>query len=205
MRIIGLCTIGMFVLLTACTTKPLFPPEIMKGVETDALDVKAWKEHIPYPSGAHFASHKVQLGGRITHVIWKPDGVVILAEEQPVNKHLGYGPTSVRRQGFVEFAIVFHDFPDADMLQAGNQLAVVGTTESSSLEVIKGMPKGLPHLLAQCLHIWKTDGFETDFAPYESMGYYPLEKRTFCREENKGGALSTGDGQSDMAKGSAGL
>lgn len=201
MRIISLLAICS--LLAACTIPPLFPPEIMKDVETDTLAFKAWKEKPSYPSNAHFLTHKVLLGGQITQVIKKPDGVVILAEEQPIDKYLGYGPTSVSRKGSFQFAIVFHDLPDVDMLQAGNQLAVVGTTASSSLGVIEGMPRGLPHLLAQCLHIWKSDGFETDFVPYESAGYYSLEKRTFCREESKNRALSTGS-QDDEKKASPG-
>lgn len=201
MRALG--QFAMCVVLAACTTTPMFPSEIMKDVETDSLAVKAWKEQIP--SGAHFVSHKVQLGGRIVQVIRKPDGVVILAEEQPIDKYLGYGPASVGREGSFEFAIVLNSFPDADMLQAGNQLAVVGATDSSRSEVIGWMPRVLPHLLAQCLYIWKTQGFESDIFPYEgAMGYYPLEKRTFCSEADKGGPLSTGDGQGDRTKGSAG-
>lgn len=176
MRIIGLLT--MCVWLTACTTQPLFPPEVMKDVETETVAFKIWNNPMPDPSGEPFISHKVLLGGHITQVIRKPDGVVFLAEEQPVNKYLGYGPTKIRREGTLQFAVVLKGFPDVDMLQSGNQLAVVGTMESPSSEVVGGTPKVLPHLLAQCLDIWKTDGVETDFAPYESAGYYPLEKRT---------------------------
>jgi starvation-inducible outer membrane lipoprotein len=203
MRIIGL--FAMCLWLGACTTTPLFPPQIIKDVETDTFVLKAWKEQTSYPSGAHFVSHKVELGGQIAQVIRKRDGVVILAKVQPVNKYLGYGPTSVRREGSFEFAIVLNGSPDADMLQAGNQLAVVGVMDSSSPEVIGGMPRVLPHLLAQCLHIWKTNGFENDFVPWEgSMGYYPLEKRTFCRKEGKEGTLSTSNDQGDETKGSTG-
>lgn len=203
MRIIGL--FAMCLWLGACTTTPLFPPEVMKDVETDTVALKAWKEQTSYPSGAHFVFHKVELGGRITQVIRKPDGVVILAEEYPINKYLGYGPTSVRREGSFEFAIVLHGFPDTDMLQVGNQLAVVGAIDSSRPEVSGSMPRVLPRLRSQCLHIWKTQGFETDIVPWEgSMGYYPLKRQTFCLEEGKGGTLSTGDGQGDEIKGSTG-
>jgi len=203
MRIIGL--FAMCLWLGACTTTPLFPLEVTKDVETDTVAIKGWKEQTPYSSGANFVSHKVELGGQITQVIRKPDGVVILAEEQPINKYLGYGPTSVRRDGSFEFAIVLNGFPDTDMLQTGNQLAVVGATDSSSPETVGSMPRVLPHLLAQCLHIWKTQGFETDFVPWEgSMGYYPLEKRTFCRKEGTGETMSTGDGQDIETKDSQG-
>lgn len=86
MRIIGLFVIG--ILFAACTTPPIFPPEIMKDVETDTFVIKAWRDHTYYPTTADFASHKVQLGGQITQVIRNPDGVVILAKEQPVNTYL---------------------------------------------------------------------------------------------------------------------
>lgn len=203
MRIIGL--FAMCLWLEACTTTPLFPPEITKGIETDTVAYKAWKEQRASPSSAHFVSHKVQLGGQITQVIRKTDGVLILVEERPIDKYLGYGPTSVSRPGSFEFAIVLHGFRDADTLQAGNHLAVVGATVGSSPEPIGWQLRVLPQLLAQCLYIWKTQGFETDNFPYEgSMGYYPLEKRTYCREEGKGGWLSTGEGQGDETKGSTG-
>lgn len=108
MRPIGLFM--MCVLLAACTTPPAFPPEITKDIETDTVAVKAWKAQTSYPSGANFISHKVELGGQITQVLRKPDGVVILAQEQPIDKYLGYGPTSLRREGAFEFAIVFTAF-----------------------------------------------------------------------------------------------
>jgi starvation-inducible outer membrane lipoprotein len=195
----------MSVLLAACTTTPVFPPDLTRDIKTDSGVLKAWKEQTSYPSGANFSSHKVQLGGQITQVIWKPEGVVILAEEQPIDKYLGYGPTSVRRGGSFEFAIVFNGLPNADALQVGNQLAVVGTTDRARPETIGWMPRVIPHLRAQCLDIWKTQGFETDTIIYQgSMGYYPLEKRTFCQEEGKGDSLSTGGGQGNQATSSTG-
>lgn len=203
MRPLGLFV--MFAFVTACTTTPMFPPEFMRDIKTDDVALKAWRAQTPYPSGARFVSHTVQLGGVITQVIRKTGGAVIIVEEQPIDKYLGYGPTSVRREGSFEFAIVLPAFPDADMLQPGNQLAVVGAMDSPSSEVVGWMPRVLPHVLAQCLHVWKTEGVETDNVSYEgSMGYYPLENRTFCREEGKGETLSSGDGERNATKGSTG-
>ncbi len=189
MRIIGL--FAMCVLLTACTTPPIFPPEIMKDAEIDTFVLTAWKNRMYDPTPANFASHKVQLGGQITQAIRKPDGAVIVAKEQPINKYLGYGPTSVIRKDSFEFAIVLTGVPDIDMLQAGNQLAVVGTPAGAGPVVIGGMPRVLPRLLAQCLHIWMTDGYETDFGSYESSGYYPLEKRTWCHDDSEERSLAS--------------
>lgn len=159
----------------------------MEDVERDPFVLRIWKEQKAFLPDDHFISHKVALAGQIVKVIPKPDGVIILAKERSIDKYLGYGPTRVIREGSFEFAIVFKGFPDDDMLQLGNQLGVVGMTVSSSPEVSDGKPTVMPHLLAQCLNIWKTDGFESDSAAYESLGYYPLEKRTFCRENNEAG------------------
>ena len=57
MRTLGLFVMG--VLLAACTTTPMFPPEIMKDVEKDTFDFKAWQEQAYYPSSTKFVSHKV--------------------------------------------------------------------------------------------------------------------------------------------------
>lgn len=203
MRPIGF--IMMCGLLVACTTPPVFPPELTKDIETDTIAVKAWKDQATYPSGANFTSHRVELGGQITEVLRKPDGVVILAEEQPIDKYLGYGPTSLRGKDAFEFAIVFHGFPDPDMLQVGNQLAVVGETDGSSPEMIDRTPRVVPHLVAQCLHIWKTEGFDTNNYYEGSMGQrYPLENQTFCQEQGTGETLSTGGGQDSQATDSTG-
>ena len=190
MRIVGLFAI--YVLLAACTTTPMFPPEIMKDVEKDTFDFKTWKEQAYHPSNAHFVPHKVELGGRIIKVVQKPEGVLILAEKQPVEKYPGYGPRSAEQESPLMYAILFNGFPESGMLQVGNRLAVVGATDKAGTEVIGWIPTTMPHLLAQCLHIWNTQGVKTvDDFPYEGMmGYYPPEERTFCVEENERGSLS---------------
>ena len=180
MHIIGLFMMSLW--LGACTTTPLFPSEIMKDVETDTVAFKAWKDQSNRPSTSNFVSHKVELGGQILNVIRKPDGVTIIAGEQPIDPYIGYGPTKVIREGAFQFAIDLKSSSDAAMLQAGNQLAVVGVVSNSHQEVIDGVPRVLPHLSARCLHVWKTQEYETDVVPWEGSmgGYYPLKRQTFC-------------------------
>ena len=188
-------TLGLFVmsvLLAACTTAPMFPPEIMKDVEKDTFDFKAWQEQAYYPSSTQFVSHKVELGGRIIKVIRQPEGVVILAEKQPVEKYPGYSSNSAEQESPSMYAILFNGFPESGMLQVGNRLAVVGATDRAGAEVIGWTPMTMPHLVAQCLHIWNSRGFKTvdDFAYEGAMGYDPPEERTFCIKESEGSSLS---------------
>ncbi len=207
MKEIHMPTIGLFamwVLLAACTITPVFPSDVTSDINADPDILKAWKEQTTGPSGANIRPHKVQLGGQITQIIQKPEGIVILAEERPIDKYLGYGPTRVKREGFFEFAVVVNGQLDADALQVGNQLAVVGTTIRARSETIGWISRVIPHLRAQCLDIWKTQEFETDTVTYQgSMGYYPLEKRIFCQEEGKKDSVSTG-GQGNQETSSTG-
>ncbi len=186
MRTLGLFVMG--VLLAACTTAPMFPPEIMKDVEKDTFDFKAWQEQAYYPSSTQFVSHKVELGGRIIKVIRKTEGVVILAEKQPVDKYPRYGSNSAEQESPFMYAILFHGFPESGMLQVGNRLAVVGATDQAGTEVIGWTPMTMPHLLADCLHIWNSRGVRTvdDFSNTDVTEYYPSEGRTFCSEKNQG-------------------
>lgn len=186
MRTLGLFVMG--VLLAACTTTPMFPPEIMKDVEKDAFDFKAWQEQAYQPSNAHFVPHKVELGGRIIKVIRQPEGVVILAEKQPIEKYPGYSSNSTEQESPFMYAILFNGFPESGMLQVGNRLAVVGATDRAGAEVIGWTPITMPHLLAKCLHIWNSRGLKTvdDFSNAEVTEYYPSEGRTFCSDKNQG-------------------
>lgn len=198
--------LAMCLWLNACTATTPFPPEITKDTTTDTSVITAWKKQATYTSGANFSSTKVQLGGRIMQVIPKPGGVIILVEEQPLDRYLGHALASVGREGAFKFAIVFPGFPDDDMLKTGNPIAVVGETAGSRPEGIGSMPSvTLPHLLAQCLHIWKTEAVETGkFHSEGSKGDSLVEGQTFCRKEDNGKNLSTGDDRRFQVPRSAG-
>lgn len=61
MRSIGL--VAMSVWLSACSTTPMFPPAVMKDVDTNTRDVKAWEDQAYHSSDAAFVPHKVELAG----------------------------------------------------------------------------------------------------------------------------------------------
>lgn len=197
---------AMCLWLNACIATTPFPPEIAKETATDTSVVPTWNKQVSYTSGAKFISTKVQLGGRITQVIPKPGGVIILVEEQPLDRYLGHALARVGGEGAFKFAVVFPGFPGEDLLKAGNPIVVVGEMDGSHPEAVGSMPSViLPHLLAQCLHIWKTESVEINKFHSEGLkGDYPVEGQTSCRKEDNGKNLSTSDDRRFQVPRSAG-
>jgi len=189
MRLIGL--FAMCVLLEACTITPMFPPEIMKNVETSTFDVGAWQEQTYSHPNAGFVPHKVELGGEIVEVIRKPDGIILLVEKQPIKNYTAVGSKSAKRGDSFWYAIAFNGAPEPRMLRRGNKLVVVGMTDKGGTEMIGGAPRVLPHLTAQCLHIWNTRESEmADFSYYGgAMGHHPQEEETFCLGDDNEGSF----------------
>lgn len=163
----------------------------MDGVNNDTVAIKAWKDQGSYPS-AHFASRKLEMEGTIIKVASKPEGTVIVVDGRPMGKDPLFEPKGQSSEGVFRFAIVFNGRLDPSILQTGNRLIVIGATDKPSQESIGWIPKPLPYLRAQCLHIWKIDESELNRFPYGDMSRATQEERTFCRKENIGKLLSTG-------------
>ncbi|HWF62840.1 MAG TPA: Slp family lipoprotein [Nitrospira sp.] len=199
MRMIGLITMSLW--LSACSTTPMFPPAVMKDVETSTFDVKAWEAQAYHPSSATFVSHKVELAGEIIRVIQKPNGVVILAEEQPLDTNPASNQMKTEQDVAPWFAITFKGSVEPSLLQVGNRLTVVGMTYRAGQEMLGGAPRMLPHLMAQCLHIWNSRESEmANFSYYGGpMGHHPPEERTVCLEGGDAGSPPRGS-QGDMKK-----
>lgn len=203
MRIIGLITISVW--LSACSTTPMFPSSTLKDVESTTFDVKAWEEETYRPSRATFIPHKVELAGEIIRVIHEPDHLVILAEERPLDTGQAANPASVQQDGAPWFAVTFDGAVEPDLLQVGNRLFAVGTTYRAGPEVFGGAPRILPHLRAQCLHIWNTEGVKNRywFGPSSFARQVPPNERTICRGDGSTRS-SSGDKAGDERKTSGG-
>lgn len=189
MRSVG--GVAVFVLLAACTNTPLFPPEAMNGVNNDTVAIEAWKDQVSHPS-SDFVSQKVEMEGTIIKVVLKPEGTVILIDGHPIDEGWLFHQKGDAGEGMLRFAIVFNGTVDLGMLQTGNRVVVIGTTDKPGSESIGWMSRPLPYLRAQCLHIWKIDENELHRFPYGDMSRATQEERTFCRKQNIGMPLSTG-------------
>lgn len=180
----------MFSLLAACTNTPLFPPEATNGVNNDAVVIKAWKDQVSNPS-AQFVPQKVEMEGTIIKVIPKPKGALLLVDGHPIGPDPLFDQKGEAGEDLLRFAIVFNGMLDPSVLQTGNRLVVIGETDKPSEELIGWIPKFLPHLRAECLHIWKLDESELNRFPYGEMSRSVQEERTFCRERKTGKSLSS--------------
>jgi starvation-inducible outer membrane lipoprotein len=161
----------------------MFPAAVMQDVETNTFDVKAWVEQAYHPSDTMFVPHKVKLGGMILQVIRHPEDVVILVKELPLKVAATSSSTSVKQDSRPWFAITFQGAVEPSMLQTGNRLIVVGTTNRASAELFGGAPRMLPHLMAQCLHIWNDEGMMETYACIGDTSYagrLPPHEGTFC-------------------------
>ncbi|MDK2745327.1 MAG: Slp family lipoprotein [Nitrospira sp. BO4] len=184
----------------------MFPAAMTEDIESSTFNDKAWVDEAYHSSNLGFVPHKVKLGGKILQVIRNQEGMVILAEKRPIIKaDPAANPTSVEEDDAPWFAITFQGAVEPSMLQTGNRLIAVGTTNRASAELFGGAPRMLPHLMAKCLHIWNDEGVMGMYVctgDASSAGRMHPDEGTFCLEETRAGSLSSdSDGHKNAASG----
>lgn len=188
MKLTGIGPALLFCLaLGGCTTPALFPADVMEDV-VPTFDFKAWRQTSGNPMsgdrGVEAKGPKVQVGGRIVASEVTPKGIVIVGEQLPIVTHPAYGPTDTRKQaGQYEFAFLFKGKLDQRALMPGNRFIMIGNTQGKPETVnVDGAPKSEPFLIAQCLHVWNTEGREiADFiSGGVGGGFTALEENTYC-------------------------
>lgn len=192
MRLTGLLVLCL--MLAACTNAP-FPPAVMKEFGPNTFDVRAWMDQAYHPAHKDFTSRKVKLAGVILEAIRNPDGVVLLVKQEQLKEDIKTSPTSVEQDSPRWFALVFHGAVEPRVLQTGNHLIAVGMTDSASAESFGGAPRVLPHLQAQCLHVWNDLGVQNMYlcnGDTSYAGLYPPDEQTFCLERNTADGMSSG-------------
>jgi hypothetical protein len=175
-RLLGYLT-GTLGLLASigCSTPTLFPPAATRDVAPLDFGVLEAQPDV-------FRGRAVQLAGRIVGVEQSGSGILIRAQELPVEQRPVYGPAETTK-GTPEFAIMYPGKIDQKGLWFGNKLLVIAVAQGSQSVLVDGIPRTEPYVLARCMHIWKTGEYGTygieDF-PHLTDGYYPLEHETYC-------------------------
>jgi starvation-inducible outer membrane lipoprotein len=175
--------IAFVVLLSACTSKAPFPPNVMENI-SPTFEFEAWRDASPSnPGGISDSGTKIELGGRMVQSSKNGKGVVIVAEQLPIVKHPVYGPAEPDkpRPGDYEFAFLYPGEIEPMALRNGNRFVVVGKTSGRKPVMVNGIPKTEPYLVADCVHVWQTGRTEiADFKEDAGAGYASLPEKTYC-------------------------
>jgi starvation-inducible outer membrane lipoprotein len=161
------------IVLSACVSNKVFPPDVMDGVDPD-FDFARWRM---MPNQAE--SKKIQLGGRIVQAETRGDRIIIVVAQLPIVEHPAYGPKDTGKSRG-EFAITYKGKIEPRFLQPGNRVMVVGRTHAPIVVSVDDLPKSLPNVVAGCVHVWNTGGREIADFPFIGGGYEPLEQQTAC-------------------------
>jgi len=166
--IVGLVSVG-------CSTGTFFPPEGTRDAASIQFGVL-----VPRPEV--FTGRVIQIAGRIVGVEQSADGILIRAQELPMQEHPVYGPAEVNK-GTPEFAIKYRGKVDDRAFWFGDKLVVVAVGQGSRPLTVDGVIRTAPYVVARCMHIWKTgeDGsYGIEEYPNLPDGYYSLKHQTYC-------------------------
>jgi outer membrane lipoprotein Slp family protein len=163
------------VVSAGCSTPVLFPPEATRDAGPIQFGVLEAKPDV-------FKGRVIQLAGRIVGVDQSADGILIRAQELPMEQSPAYGPAETNK-GTPEFSIMYPGKVDEKALWFGNKLVVVAVAQGPHPIDVEGVTRTEPYVIARCMHVWKTGEYGSygieDF-PHTTDGYYPLEQQTYC-------------------------
>lgn len=124
MRIIGIMAISVW--LSVCTSTPMFPPETMKDVEANSVDIKAWGKGPIIRPVQSWSLTKWNWSVRSSELFESQRVLSLVAEEQPIEANPMSNQTTVEQDGPFWLAIMFKGSVEPRMLQTGNRLIAWG-------------------------------------------------------------------------------
>jgi starvation-inducible outer membrane lipoprotein len=175
----------LLMLIVSCVEIATFPdngsPSINQPEEYVSL--------VEHP--ADYQGQSLRMAGRMVGIEKQEHGSLIMAEFMlfPKNPNLrpetpktekGYTHGEKRRR----FVVLYSEPIDPQFLWNGNEFMVFGKyTGTEDYVNLVGASRPVPHIQAQCLHIWKTGSADLqEFTDQPALGfpYYPPMERTFC-------------------------
>lgn len=165
-------------MLSACAAEPVFPPNVEKSVDP-AMQFGIFNAE----ADTYLKGQMVLLGGRIVSAEAKGGKLVFVAQELPVQDRPFRRPIdTVKPIG--DFVFTYQGLVDQTGLQPANKFLLVGEMRGTETIVVDGADKAVPHLIARCLHVWKTGQYAIRDFPDLPDGYYPLAEETYCIAPN---------------------
>lgn len=185
MKCISITIVPLLIFCLSCVKITTFPdngsPAISQPEEYESL--------LEHPKD--LKGQSLRIAGRMASTEQQEQGFLIIAKLLlfPKNPNLRpelpktekeYTP-GMRRQRF----LVWYSEPiDPEFLWNGNEFLVFGQyTGTEDFVNLVGSSRPVPHIEAQCLHVWKTgsaDLQEFTDSPAFGFQYHPPMERTFC-------------------------
>ena len=133
----------------------------------------------------------LRMAGRMAGIEKQGKGSLIIAEFMlfPKNPNLRPETPKIGNESTTEkkrrrFLVVYPEPIDPQFLWSGNEFLVYGQyTGPEEYVTLVGTSRSVPHIKAQCLHVWKTGSADLqEFTDSPALGfpYYPPMERTFC-------------------------
>lgn len=167
-------TAVILVFSAGCATDPMFPDRVMKNVDS----TKPFAIFNP-EADTYFKGLTVLAGGRIVSVNPKDNGLLIVAQELPIRDRPSRMPTDGAKP-IGDFVFFYQGSIESRGTQQGNKFILVGVMHGTEMITIEGVPKAVPYLIVECLHVWKTGRYAIADFPDLPDGFYPLEEQTYC-------------------------
>lgn len=164
--------------LAACASEPVFPPNVTKTVDPSMQFGIFNAEADTYLKG-----QTVLLGGRIVSAERRDTGILIVAQELPLQERPSRRPVD-NAKPIGDFVFVYQGTVEPAGLQHANKFLLIGEMRGSETIVIDGASKAVPYLIARCLHVWKTGRYAIGDFPHLPDGYFPLSEETYCLSKN---------------------
>lgn len=128
----------------------------------------------------YYKDRIVEFGGQILGSIAERDEVQMLVRALPIRTTPVYGPVDTARSRGM-FVIRFRGKIGAQDVQDGNMIVVIGTVNGAVATSLTGTPVLRLTVIAECFHIWRTQGNPIDDYPWPANArYWPLIQQTYC-------------------------
>lgn len=133
----------------------------------------------------------LRMAGRMVGIEKQGQGSLIIGEFMLFPKNPNLRPETPKTekeynpgQKHQRFLVLYSEPIDPQFLWNGNEFMVFGKyTGTEDYVNLVGATQPVPHIEAQCLHVWKTGSADLqEFTDQPAVGfpYYPPMERTFC-------------------------
>ena len=175
----------LFILSVSCVEIATFPENGSPSI----IQTEDYVSLVEHPTD--YQGQSLRMAGRMAGIEKQSQGSLIIAEFmlfpknpnlRPETPKIGNESTTGKKRR--RFLVEYSEPIDPQFLWNGNEFMVYGQyTGNEEYVNLVGSSHPVPHIKAQCLHVWKTGSADLqEFTDQPALGfpYYPPMERTFC-------------------------